>query len=620
MKNNLLIFYILFILSLNGQNKQQAINYSIKTAKLLEKNNDLDNAISIYKDIINKNPNHRQSIRNLKSIYKKNQLYNEGIKFLESRIINFPNDYNNYSELGEFYFLNNQIFKANSTWESGMKKFSNQRPFYRIMLSVYGKYNLHKDLLQLLNSGRSQFENSFLAYEAGIYYHIKGIYDKSIDQFLLYLLNEPEQNGIIERRILLMSDDENAIPIIEKKLINASKNNSDLTLNLLSEFYFKQKKYSKAYETKMECAKLGNNDLNNWFKFANQLRVEGQYQYSIKAYNYILEHKLHSDLMGKALFGLAKTFENQIVPTSEIDLIPYFFNHNIFFENPFKFYSKISTESLKSSLKIYDSLLVTLPNSPLLSETYFRLGEIQYRILQDFDQAQTFFNKAIQNKPNKKLKIKIIERIADVMIAKGHSKETISFIDRKLNNEKLLKLEKKKILIYFLTEDPDTTLKAIEKLLFSIEPLDESFNDLMELKSLLTLYYKSDSLNQNAFKHFLKSEWYLRQQKIPNAISELNYITKEFSSSNIVPLTNLRISLLYNRINKPDKALETIKKIEGTSFEDQGIILSGQIYEHKIMNLKKAKTQYMRIINEHPNSIFAEPIRYHIRKMNKENI
>ena len=612
--------YILFIFVgslLHGEN-QRAVNSSIKTAKMLEKRDDINSAISIYKDLLIKNPNHRQSLRSLKSIYKKQERYFEGIQFLETRIKTYPNDYNNYSDLGEFYYLNKEAINADSVWIKGIKKFKRERPLYRIMLSLYGKYNLTEKISFLLDIGRRQFGDSFLSYEAGLYFQAKSDYNKSLNQFLIYMVNEPEQNGVIERRILLMSDDKTAIPIIERKLIEASTQNSGLTLNLLSEFYFKQQNYLKAFESKMTWSELGNHDLNKWFKFAKQLKEEGQYQYSIDAYNYILKHKLHSNLMGKALFGLAETFESQISPINDIDLIPYFFDNNIFFNNPLDFHSNISTKNLKSSMKFYDSLLVTLPNSPLLSEVYFRLGEIQYQILQDFDQAQTLFNKAIQNKPSKKLKLKIIERITDTMIAKGYSGEVIAFIERKLINDKIQKLEKKKILIYFLTKDPDSTLKIIDKLFLSIQPMDESFNDLMELKNLLALYYQNDSLNNKAFKHFIKSEWYLRQRKVPNAISELNYINNYYPSSSIMPLANLRLSLLYYRLKDYDMAIKVVKKLENTSFEDRGIILLGQIYEFCLNDLKKAKQQYMRIIEEHEQSIFSEPIRYHIRSINRD--
>ncbi|MFL2997379.1 MAG: tetratricopeptide repeat protein [Candidatus Neomarinimicrobiota bacterium] len=612
-------YFIIFSLVFLYGASNNSIKSLIKTAKMHEKRDDYNSAISIYENLLKKDPYHRQSLRNLKSIYINQEKYPDGIQFLEKRIKTFPNNFNNYSDLGEFYYLNNQNSYADSIWEKGIKKFKNQRPFYRIMLSLYGKYNLNDQISNLLNFGRVQFGKSFLAYEAGIYFQARSAYDKSLDQFLLYLINEPEQNAIIERRVLLMSDDETAIPIIEGKLIETSNKNSGLTLNLLSEFYFKQQNYIKAFESKIAWSKLGNNDLNKWFNFADQLRKENQYQFSIEAYNYILEHKLHSNLMGKALFGLAKTFESQISPIKSKDLIPYFFDENIFFKNPLEFHSDISTKNLKSSLRFYDSLLVTLPNSPLLSEVYFRLGEIQYKILQDFDQAQTFFNKAIQNKPNKKLKLKIIERIADTMLAKGISNETIAFIERKLINDKMQRLEKKRVLIYLLTEDPDTTIEIIDELFLTIQPANAFFNDLMELKNLLTIYYSDDLQNNEAFKHFIKSEWYLRQQKVPNAISQLNFITNHFPFSNIIPLVNLRLSLLYYRLKNYKMAIKTIKKLEETAFEDRGIILLGQIYEFHLDDLKKAKQQYLQIIEQHENSIFSEPIRYHIRNINKNN-
>ena len=40
-----------------------------------------------------------------------------------------------------------------------------------------------------------------------------------MDQFLINLINDPHQNSIIERRILMMSDDETSLSIIEKNSI-----------------------------------------------------------------------------------------------------------------------------------------------------------------------------------------------------------------------------------------------------------------------------------------------------------------------------------------------------------------------------------------------------------------
>ena len=481
------------------------------------------------------------------------------------------------------------------------------------MVSTYGKYGLDDDLNKILINGRKRFGQSFLSYEIGVYYQARLVYDKAMEQFILHLIHEPNQNGIIERRILLMSDQVDAVPVIEKKLINASKQRPGKILNILSEFYFKQQDYDKAYKVKSEWSSLGKKDLNEWLTFANDLRKERQYKHSINAYNYILEKNIDGNLAGKILLGLAQTFEDQIVPANEGDLIPYFFDNNIFFEDPFQIYSSISSDHLSSSLALYDSMLVSLKRSPLLAKAYFKLGEIQYRILQDFDQAYVLFNRALQNDPDKKLKLKIILRISDVLIARGQSKEALGYLKRQIKQNPMPSIELKKILVHFLIDDPDSTIQIVNESLFKISPLDGAFNDLMELKNFLTKYYSTNNEDKVAFAHFLKAEHYLRQKKIGDAIRELVYINTELSSSKIIPLTNLRLSLLHYRIKDYDNALQFAFSLDETEFADKGIILSGQIYEKKIFDLDKALEQYMRILDEYPSSIFSEPIRYHIR-------
>ena len=74
MNNILIILLIFFPVSLYGQTSLFD-NKIIKTAKMLEAKGDVEGAISIYEDILIKNPNHSQSVQNLKSIYLKYLMY-----------------------------------------------------------------------------------------------------------------------------------------------------------------------------------------------------------------------------------------------------------------------------------------------------------------------------------------------------------------------------------------------------------------------------------------------------------------------------------------------------------------------------------------------------------------
>ena len=617
MKRNSL--FIIFILSISGALGQQtaSINASIKTAKMLEKKGDIDGALSIYKGVLEKNPQHTISIHRIKSLYLNYEKYNDGIQFLNSMLAKDPYNMRAHSELGEFYYLNNEKEKAQKFWSSSITKFKSNRSFFRIMVSMYGKYGLDNELEQTLKVGKNQFGESFLSYESGVYFQARRTYDKAMDQFVLHLIHGPKQNGIIERRIMLMSDEDEALPIIEDKLEQASKENPEKILNVLSEYYFKQQKFDQAFEKKKEWSLLIKKHIDEWLRFANELRKESQYDYAIKSYNFILKKDLHPNISGKALLGLAKTFEDQIIPSNESNLISFFFDKNVFFEDPFRVYSTVSRDNLASSIAIYDSMLVTMGETPLFAESLFKLGEIQFRILQDFDKAYVLFSNAMKNKPNKKLKLKIILRIADVLMARGEHEEAKSFLNRQIKRHPIIAIKIKRILVHFLNDDPDSTLAMINSTLFNIAPIDPSFNDLMELKNIINKYYDSNGESPLAFRHFLKAENYLRQKKLGDAVQELVFIKENLPTSKVLPLVNLRLAILHLRLKDYDSALESALNLQNTDLADKGIILSGQIFEFNFNELEKALEKYMSILDEYPSSIYSEPIRYHIREIEK---
>ena len=115
--------------------------------------------------------------------------YEDGINFYKGRMESKINDHKNYVDLGEFYYLDGQHDKASKTWKMGMKKFINNRTYYRSMFSVYSKYGLNKGVNLLLEIGRKRFGASFLTYESGAYYQAIKAYDLAMDQFVLNLIH-----------------------------------------------------------------------------------------------------------------------------------------------------------------------------------------------------------------------------------------------------------------------------------------------------------------------------------------------------------------------------------------------------------------------------------------------
>ena len=591
-------------------------NSSIKTARMYEIKKDWDAAISIYKDIISKSPNNFQAIRSLKNIYKKSQRYEDGINFLQYYLLRNPKDIHLIIELGEFYYLNENIDQAKKVWFDGINKFNNNKSFYRILLTTYDKYSLDKEMFDMVDKGRKRFGDNFLAQEIGNYYQKRKDYKNAIDEYVLTLLSNAGRGSIVSRRILMMSDDSEAKNIIEIKLLESSSKYPDVLLPTLADHYFKHGEYSNSYTTYLNWANKGFFNAKKWLGFSNNLRIEGSYSLSAKAYQFALKKDLKGYQLGEALLGLAKTFEDQISPIEKNDLIPFFYNDNLFFEDAFQVYSKISPSNLRSSLSIYDSVLVSIPESSLITEAQFRLAEIQYRIIEDFDKASNLYIAALSENPPLELKKKIILRIGDVLLAKGDYNKSISFLDSIYTIYKIPEIKNKLVEMHLFSGNPDTALSMINDIFLTLSPINNTFNDLMEIRDIINHYYiESDQNSKNAFKKFLKSEFLLKQRKVTEASQLLDYIIKDNNGLELTPLISLRRAILLMRLKNFEETLNQLQSIENTIFADRGIIMSGQIHEQIYNDTPKAMEYYMRILNEYSDSIYSEPIRYHIRKL-----
>ena len=582
-----------------------------------EINKDWDAAISIYKDVINKNPNSFQAIRNLKNIYKKSQRYKEGINFLQYYLNRNPKDIQLYIELGEFYFLNEDIDEAKKIWSNGLLKFNGNKSYFRILLSTYDKYSLEKEIFDMVKKGRKNFGESFLAQELGNYYQRRKEYKKAIDEYISILLSNPRRGSTVSKKILMMSDDSEAKDIIEIKLIEISDKYPNILLPTLANHYFKHRDYLNSFNTYVKWGNRGFFDPKKWLDFANNLRKENAYFLSVNAYEYALKQDLKSYEYGEALLGLAKTFEDQISPIKTKDIIPYFYGDNIFFDDAFQIYSKISPNNLQFSLDIYDSILVTIPESSLIIEAQFRLAEIQYKIIEDFDKAFALYINALSKNPTMKLKKNIILRIADVFLAKGEYKNSITFLDSVYNIYQIQEIKNKLVEMHLFSGNPDTALSIINEIFNSITPKNSGFNDLMEIRDIINYYYTDvDDPGKKAFKQFLKAEYLLKQRKISEASQLLNHAIDKNSNLKIIPLISLRRAILLVKLKKFDQALNQIFSIENSLLGDKSIIMAGQIYEQIYNDNEKAMEYYMRIINNYTNSIYFEPVRYHIRMLN----
>ena len=596
----------------------------IQDALFYERKGDIDKAKIIYQKLLEKNPKNRQAYQRLKEILKRTEELSEALELIKYWINIHPNDLQAHIELGEIFYLNNDRLNADKVWESFENNYGKNQSAYRMLLHTYSRLSLTTKIKELVYRGRIKFnKKDLLSLDLANYYYARQTYDLSLDELLIYIKSNPSNEKLVMDKILLISDEPENHLLIEKKLFSNLENNNYRIHKLLSGFYFKTGKYKDAYNIHLSMGLETTSDFQRWLILAENFRKEKQYRLSIDSYKQILSIKstLNSSIIGEALLGLGKTYEAQLMEDTYQDRLVDFYPENIFFNNKAKGFQKDSLKYIESTFNLYQQILKELPASTFSSKAHYRLGELQLNIMHDFVGARNSYYSALKSRPNNDLRNKIILKIGDTYLAEGNLKNAINhneqYYQKNLSKININTFTMKKIHLTFLSGNIDTTIMLIDSLIANTSPSDKYFNDLMELQSIISQHFiYGNSIDKEAFLFYIKAEKYLQEFKFLKAAEILSLTREKYQNASIIPIVMLRECLLRMIIDDTNISLDIAKSLQNTSLAPEGIAAQGEIYERLYNNTPKALEIYNLLLEEHPMSMLAEPVRIRIRKLN----
>tara|TARA_B100001175_G_C19513326_1_gene645437 strand:+ start:2785 stop:4704 length:1920 start_codon:yes stop_codon:yes gene_type:complete len=606
--------------------KNQRMN-NIQDALFMERKGELENAKIIYEKLLDQNPTNRQAYQRLKDIFKRTEELFKATDLINSWIKSHPNDLQAHIELGEILYLNNDKINANKVWEEFENNYGKNQSAYRMLLHTYSRLSLTQKMIELVYRGRKRLNKiDLLSLDLANYFYSRQTFDLSLDELLVYIKSNPTHDKLVMDKILLISDDPENNLLIEKKLVSNLEEGHFRIHKLLAGFYFKTEKYKDAYEVHLSMGLQNNTDYKRWLNLAENLRKENQYRLSIDTYQELLNIKsnLTPSIIGDALLGLGKTYEDQLLENNYQNRLVNFYPDNIFFINQVPEFPNDTLRNIESTFNLYQQILKELPASTFSSKAHYRLGELQLNVMQDFVGARSSYFSALKSKPGKDLRNNIILKIGDTYLAEGNLKNAMyhneQYYQKNNSINNINSLTMKKIHLTFLSGEIDTTKILIDSLIANTSPKDKYFNDLMELQGIISqhfLYGNKD--DKNAFLFYVKAEKYLQEFKFIEAAEMLSYLRNKYPNASIVPIAILRECLLRMVVDDASISLNIAKLLQNTSLAAEGIAAQGEIYEKSFKNTKKAIEMYNLLIEDYPMSMLAEPVRIRIRKLNTIN-
>jgi len=589
-------------------------------AMAMEQSGNLDEAIQIYNQILNGDPNNQPAYFQLRNIYSKTGDPASGIPLIKNWLKNHPEDLQSELTLGEFYFRNQEQEKALEIWRHFRKNKLTNQTTYRLLFHTYIRFGQTEAMESLVRDGRDQFnEPHFLAIDLANYYQSRQTYDRSLREYLTLIRHQKQYLRYATDRILLMSDDSTTHALIDSTLLSALAIIPEVKI-ISAGFYYKTGQFQKALDQHEKMGVNNPGDSKRWLVFSENLMKEKQYELSIRAYHYFLQNMTQKDpsILGKTLLGLGQAYENQIIQNqTELQFVKWYPDNEFF--QPIRVKTpNILDDPLANTIEHYQSILVLLPPSQPTATVHFRLGEIQLNFLQDMGGAKISYETALASRPNVDLTKKTRTRIGDLLLSTGQYAKAIEYFNQSstLNNIDTYTIRYLNSLLF--NRNIKQPLAFLDSTIYSMDPNHQFFNDLMEIHDLITHYYSDGTRDDRmAFESFFQGEALVRQFKIPEAIETFDYISQRHPEALITPLSTLRRALLLLEFDQPESALSVALSIVNTSLKDRGLALAGEIEERFLENPKNALSHYHRILSECKSSLLVEPIRLHIRKLSK---
>tara|TARA_Y200000002_G_scaffold338628_1_gene308113 strand:- start:698 stop:2308 length:1611 start_codon:yes stop_codon:yes gene_type:complete len=261
-----------------------------------------------------------------------------------------------------------------------------------------------------------------------------------------------------------------------------------------------------------------------------------------------------------------------------------------------------------------NELFFSTDNQKLKSNIALSLGEI-FMNNKDFDNSYKFLKSGVDLAENRLLKEKIYYNIANSSFERKSYNEALEYyqsvIDLSLNFERVYNSHLQIIKILRLNNDFEQASAKIKTLM-----LDSSFEQIegelqlellkveIDLGKTRFVVDDLDILSQNyrgsiisAEANYILHEIFLTDEF--KNYEKSKFYLNEILSSNID--SNFKIYADKNKFNL-NKLISYEKKIENNSLKEKNIFKSGEILAFNLKKYKTAKTYFVNILNNYPNS------------------
>ena len=593
------IILLLFTLSSFAQNNNQKIAYQYfingdydKAIVIYEELNKSNLSVNIYSpyfiSLINTN-NFSTAEKLAKRLYSKNP---QRLNYLVDVIVSLKKQ----EKVNKFIFNLKKLYKKLDGRNSQTIQLANRFlsfEMYDIALEVYEKSSKINNLFSY-DLQRAQL------------YGLLGENKMMVDQYLDFLLNNPNQKKVVFSNIQRFLDnngikDFNNTNLVKRSLLNIIKKYPDrYDFNeMLIWLFMQNQQYKLALQQVISLDRRNQNSLSKIFEITEKLLDLEKFKLAIEGLDYIISKGFNSELYITSHINKLYA-ETKILNNKNEDLEPINSKYN-----------SVINEVGKNSYSI------------LLLSNYAHFKAFYMKNLEDAKIILEDAMKITNADPTEIAECKI--QYADIMLLSGNIWDALLFYSQVEKDFKenpighTAKFKRAKIAYYkgdfTWAQAQLDVLKASTSKLIS--------NDAMDLSLLISDNYNLDTIDQPMMQ-FARADLLFFQQKYDEAILTFDSILTLFNGHDLSDEIYFRKFKIFSAQNDAESSVKMLEKIiNDFSYEiliDDALYSIAKIYENKYNDNAKAMDYYQKIILDHEGSIYASEARNRFRFLRGDEI
>lgn len=569
-----------------SQNEQLAQNYYDR--------GEFEKALMSYEELLKMQPSNFLYFQRSVDCYQQLQQFDKAEKVITARLDKYKMA-SLYVELGYNYQLQKNTAKARQNYDKAIAAIKENVSNVYTVANSFEKKVLLDYALQAYELASSLNANMTFNYQMGMLYGQLGKPDLMIEKYLEEAYANPNNGVLIKShlsRFLQEEANDGFADMLRKALLLRVQKDQDIFWNqFLSWFFVQQKEYGKAFIQEKAIYKRSQDNFPVIVDLAQMAIEEDETDIAKEILGFVLENTQDLDLQIQSHYYL---MQMKIDAAKEKD------------------YPAIATE--------IQGLLKRFGISPYSLSLQMQEANFQTFYLKNPERGKQILKNALELPLNKYQVADVKMELADILLFEEKFNQALIYysqIEDDLKNDVMgheasLKVAKTS---YYKT-DFEWALTQLKVLKSSTTQLIA--NDAMELFLLLNDNTMADS-TQTALKQFAKGDYLIYQKKYQEALGVFQKIAQENKGQEIEDETLFRIGTLYEKLQKPNEALQQYHEIIANHPEsiymDEAIFFSAEI-ENKILNQpEKAKALYEKILFNHQDSIYFVEARKKYRQL-----